>query len=280
MKKAIVGLFSETALHPGAEGTLGAIDLPVAREATTDFPVIPGTALKGAIRDKAENVWVEENRSKVSHIFGEPDQGGSIIFTDARLLLLPVRSLTSHYRWVTSPYILERFQRDLLFLGNNSCYNLPLSDLPPLSQGQAICSKGGKYFLEELSFESEQKAEECAVIADVISKLIFHSSGKKRLREQLVVVSDDDFKYLAKYSLPVNARNQLDDKTKTSENLWYEEIIPPDTLLYTLFVERVNNDSLKDLRELFNNNPYLQVGGNETVGQGWCIISWVGEGEN
>jgi CRISPR/Cas system CMR subunit Cmr4 (Cas7 group RAMP superfamily) len=34
-------------------------------------------------------------------------------FADARLLLLPVRSLAGTFAWVTSPYVLRRFARDV-----------------------------------------------------------------------------------------------------------------------------------------------------------------------
>ena len=117
MKGALIGLLAETSLHPGSEATGGVIDLPVAREGPTGFPVINGSSLKGALRDKAELLW---DVSQVEAVFGKPDGAGGVAGTDARLLLLPVRSLTSHYRWVTSPFLLERFQRDCALVGSVS----------------------------------------------------------------------------------------------------------------------------------------------------------------
>ena len=76
-----------------------------------------------------------------------------------------------------------------------------------------------------------------------------------------------------RYGLPIQARNQLDTETKKSENLWYEESLPPDTLMYALVVERTGG-ALSALSLLFPpGQAYLQAGGNETVGQGWFAVT-------
>ena len=59
MKPAVLGLLAETPIHPGAGRGMGVVDLPVAREAGTHYPVLVGSCLKGALRDKAEPVRVE-----------------------------------------------------------------------------------------------------------------------------------------------------------------------------------------------------------------------------
>src|SRR5271157_5700625 len=48
---AILGLHAQTSLHPGSGTALGVIDLPVQRERHTLWPTIPGSALKGILRD-------------------------------------------------------------------------------------------------------------------------------------------------------------------------------------------------------------------------------------
>lgn len=282
MKSAVIGLLAETGLHPGSEAGSGAIDLPVAREAVTGYPVIPGSSLKGALREKAERLWGAQD-SRVFQVFGKQDGAGGVAVTDARLLLLPVRSLTSHYKWVTCPYILERFERDMRLAG----LKVQLG-VPRLQRGEMISSNTEPVFLEELSFAPKPNAAEpnggiIKRAAQEIAKLInqeTHKSVSDRLVEQLVICSDDDFRYFARYGLEVNARNVLDDKTKTSENLWYEEVIPPDAVFYAILLARVDKeDSLAQLKEIFRDKPYLQVGGNETVGQGWCAVTWLdGEG--
>src|SRR4051794_4247895 len=44
-------LHAQTGLHPGSGTALGAVDLPVQRERHTQWPTIPGSALKGILRD-------------------------------------------------------------------------------------------------------------------------------------------------------------------------------------------------------------------------------------
>src|SRR5947208_12166768 len=45
-------LHAQTGLHPGSGTALGTVDLPVQRERHTGWPTIPGSALKGILRDR------------------------------------------------------------------------------------------------------------------------------------------------------------------------------------------------------------------------------------
>jgi len=266
VETAIIGLLAETSLHPGTEGSTGAIDLPVAREAATRYPVIVGSSLKGALRDLARQVWTGND---LNDVFGKQENAGAFAVTDARLLLLPVRSLTGHYRWVTCPYVLQRYRRDRLLANLESA----LAPSDP-GRGRLLSRGAGKLFLEELSFECV--TTDLSDIIREIAPLVSHQSVSERLADQTVIVSDDEFTYFATNSLPVNARNVLDEETKTSENLWYEETLPPDTLFYACLLTRPGRASaLARLREMFATRPYLQVGGNETIGQGWCCVTWL-----
>ncbi len=272
MKNSLLGLLAETSLHPGVGQVIGAVDLPVAREKPTDYPVIVGSSLKGALRDRAEQVWgIEDERIK--RIFGEQDNAGAIAVTDARLLLLPVRSLSGHFKWVTCPYLLERYHRDLKLAGMLADFPLPQP-----GNGQAVMNQNqGQLFLEELSFDVV--VANLTTVVEAISPLIRHASVRERLLGGLVIVNDDEFAYFARYGLSVNARNVLDNGTKTSANLWYEESIPPDSLFYALLFNRSKKEVVLDeLKRIFIDRPYFQVGGNETVGQGWCAISWLASG--
>src|SRR6266700_1636720 len=102
-------------LHAGIGQGAGVIDLPIAREKATGLPFLPGSSLKGALKA----LCPDENTRK--RIFGADPTGSDtsndyaspIQFSDQRLLLLPVRSLAGTFAWVTSPYILRRFVRDL-----------------------------------------------------------------------------------------------------------------------------------------------------------------------
>jgi CRISPR-associated protein Cmr4 len=263
MNSALLGLLAETPIHPGCGRSMGVVDLPVAREAATDYPVIVGSSLKGALRDKAKAVIP----AAVDGRFGSPDQAGDLLVADARLLLLPVRSLTGSYRWTTCPHLLERFRRDLARAG--------LTSLPPavsLERGSALTQGSGHLFLEERQFRI--KAAPDAALVSAIQPLLAHEASRQRLAAQIAVLHDDDFAWFARYGLAIQARNVLEEGgTKKSVGLWYEETLPPDTLMYTLVLGR-QADSIASLQTLFPAEAaYLQAGGNETVGQGWFAVT-------
>ena len=275
MKADIIGLLSETSMHPGSESSTGVVDLPIAREITTAYPVITGSSLKGAFRESFEDRMDKKETDKV---FGEQNRAGDISISDGRILLLPVRTLIGHYKWVTCPYILDRLFRDLKLAG----YKIEEVKIPEIKQGKALYhGTDEEIFLEEITFTHQESEDLLGKLTKIIKPLLYHKSLKDRLLDQLVIISDDEFVYFAKYGLEVRARNRLSSETKTSENLWYEECLPPDTLFYTLFLCRSGKEaSLEKLQEAFLEKPYIQIGGNETIGQGWCVLSrWEEGGE-
>ena len=280
MKTHLYGLLAESPIHPGAGQSSGFVDLPVAREAATDYPVIVGSSVKGAFLGAGRDR--EMNPDDLRFLFGsaeivDGDSGGAggLLVSDARLLLLPVRSLTSHFMWVTCPHLIERYLRDC----RRSEVSVPETGFDFRSvkgDGDTLPKYRGAYgkrlFLEERQFEY---AGDLAGLTTLLKPLILHGNRpdvRSRLDDQLVVVSDDSFAWFARYGLSVNARNVLDEHTKTSKNLWYEETLPPDSLFYLLLAER-SDGALEKVQRLFDRRPYLQVGGNETVGHGWFAVS-------
>ncbi|MAD38633.1 MAG: type III-B CRISPR module RAMP protein Cmr4 [Tistrella sp.] len=264
MSDVMFGLLAETFLHPGSGQSDGAIDLKVAREAVTGYPYIPGSAVKGALR--AAMCDGGEQKTRVDAAFGQVDGAGSVLVSDARLLLLPVRSLTRAYLWLTCPLILERLRRDLERAG------LQAGDVPTLKvdHGKALTDIAGRIFLEDRLFEADISKLPPA-IPEVIGRLIADDGARGRLSDQLCIIADDDFRWFAENALPVQARNVLDTATKASNNLWYEESLPPDTLLYMTLTARgsADGDGRTVVADFIEGQKFLQFGGNETVGQGW-----------
>src|SRR4051794_20213005 len=114
-------LHAQTGLHPGSGTALGTVDLPVQRERHTQWPTIPGSALKGILRDACrekakegyqddgEDVAKDRRRSRrrkaneddpqLNAAFGPGKvddsnaYAGALSLTDARILAFPVRSL-------------------------------------------------------------------------------------------------------------------------------------------------------------------------------------------
>ena len=261
MKTFVLGLLAETSIHPGTGRGLGVVDLPAAREAVTDYPVLVGSSLKGALLDKARTTEAVDANA----CFGSQERAGDLLVSDARLLLLPVRSLTGSYRWATCPHLIERYRRDLRRAGLDAPAAAP--DVKP---GSVSAEGKGYLFLEERQFSISDKPS--SQLADSIKPLLLHQEAQNRLPDQIAVLHDDDFAWFARYGLAVQARNVLDSKTKQSKNLWYEETLPPDTVMYAVVMGR-NDDAVGALDLLFpESDPYLQAGGNETIGHGWFAV--------
>lgn len=289
MKTAFLGLHAETSIHAGAGAALDAVDLPIQRENHTGWPCVFGSAVKGALRSAA--VARQIASGQIHSIFGPEttnasDYAGALLVGDARLLLLPVRSLTGHFKWITCPAVLQRLQRDasrLQIAGFD--YTIPE---PKLTEGsdapRAIGCKGNDaLYMEEYRFEVS--AENLHSVITAIAKLSGISGIENALVEQLVIVCNDDFSFLCRNATAITPHIAIESETKTVKGgaLWYEETLPPETLLYTTLAADADRSKDKMLsaeavlnivtNDLFGKNPYLQLGGNETVGMGWCKVA-------
>ena len=102
-----------TPLHVGCGQDVGVVDLPVIRERTTGYPFIPGSGIRGSLRD-----YFRTNRNDLTNKFFGPESGdtdneyaGCISIHDAKLLFYPVRSNRYVFLWITWPSVLERYNR-------------------------------------------------------------------------------------------------------------------------------------------------------------------------
>ena len=288
---ALLGLWAETSIHAGAGSAVDGVDLPIQREDHSGWPCVFGSAVKGALRAKAEDKWVKNDSVRL--VFG-PDSdsdkasehAGALMVGDARLLLLPVRSLTGHFKWVTCPALLERLKRDAQRLGLHLDFAVPgITDAETVMQ---VKESTVDLFLEEYRFKVHAEA-----LDDLINSLSQISGIETTaLTEQLVIVDNDTFSYLSQYTTPVTAHIAIDNEKKIVKRgaLWYEETLPPETVFYcALGANRARDMNteiqgqwqaeaiLKSITEtLFAQSPYLQLGGNETVGMGWCKVTVTG----
>ena len=281
----MLGLIAQTSIHAGTGSAVGAVDLPIQREGHSGWPCIFGASVKGAIRAKAYHTLKPFEPETFLAIFGDSNandaHAGSMSVGDARLLLLPVRSLTSAFKWVTCPAVLQRLKRDYQLLGQSLDLNVPTID----GDTQALWMQADNaLFLEEYRFAA--KKYNLDKIADSIANLLAREDFAKSLKEQLVIVSDDMFTYLANQATPVNAHIAIKDdgsKTVATGALWYEETLPPETVLYVpmmiqasrrnkVFMQPV--EILETLKSTVfaGASQWLQLGGNETVGMGWCQV--------
>lgn len=298
MNNMIMSMVAQTSIHAGAGQALSVIDLPIQRESHTQHPVIFGSSLKGALRYRASQVMTkstdkEENKSNnkdlLFTVFGPDTQGaqdnshtGAIMVSDARLLLLPIRSLNGYFKWVTCPALLRRYDNDRNRAGLDKL-NLTVE---PFTDSEVLVSLAdtSTLFLEEYALSPKSDN----VVNKWIEVLASDTSlSEQVLTDQLAIVTDDMFSFLAQSATQINAHIALDEnKTVKKGALWYEETLPPETVMYSLIMctnsrrsgTSINSDAVAEVltsQVLPEDNCYLQVGGNETVGMGWFQVSFI-----
>jgi len=253
-QKQVLTLHLLTPLHVGSGTSSSYVDLPVAREKHTDFPIIPASGIKGVFRDLAERKNLGDKIVEI--IFGpEPGKGGEnfascISFTDAKILLFPVRSVRGVFAWITSPYVLRRFQDELRSLGCSVDINAPSVDDSKVvicgNNNSQLTIDNNKVALEEFVFEvvNEQNADD---IVNWLEK--FLPSLKDNLKQRLAIVSDNIFRDFVKYAVEIRTRIRIDQTTGTVATgaLFTIELVPAEAVFYSF---------------LFFHNPFLGVSGN------------------
>lgn len=287
-----LGLYTETPLHCGAESGAGYVDLPIQRERHTYYPVIPGSTVKGVLRDEMKPAD-RLGPKRVQEVFGSDERDnaspGSVSFGDALLVAFPVRSSGAPFHWVTCPFVLERAFRAL-----GDGVEVPKTAAKP---GKAWGRKKGTVLLEELRLEVEPlddffSGADGSGLARLLALLPPEEAGFGHTREvfpdRLLVVRDEDFKELVEVGTEILTRIKLNDlgttttvdKKKAEElgiedregNLFVEEVVPPETLfLCTLRNGAAATDLVEQLRKL----GVLRLGGDETIGRGLTHLRWV-----
>jgi CRISPR-associated protein Cmr4 len=252
--------------------------------------VIPSSTIKGVLRD-AFRRQTEKKGQEADHdphlvaAFGPPsgDSGkhaGALCFTDGRVLGFPVRSLRGVFAWITCPAVLERLSRDLrLGNGQSSFPAIPTLGKNETYGGDALRIGGdkAKIILEE--FEFTRKGEATPIAAWIAEHALRDEDTKKRLKQHLAILHDDDFTHFVRHATEIVARVGLDYERKTVRQgaLFYQELLPAETLFYSLVLasasrkEEVPLDGGRMMDYLKERlPPLLQIGGDETIGKGLC----------
>ncbi|MDW8104663.1 MAG: type III-B CRISPR module RAMP protein Cmr4, partial [Armatimonadota bacterium] len=271
-------LHALTPVHSGTGQAVAVVDLPIAREKATGWPVIPASSLKGVLRDALKR---EGNGDWVERAFGkdvrgeEQGEAGALCFTDQRILCLAVRSYYGTFAYATCPLVLRRFVRDMQALGIEA----PFETVPQGADGMSslvpngsVLVRGGKLYLEDLDLSAKEDGE-TAKIAQALATVLF-SDHPPAFTGRFVVVSDEVFNFLCEAAIEVVARVRLKDDTKTVESgaLWYEEAVPAESLFSGAVL--VSDHYRKDVAGLWKDfTPSLvQIGGDSTVGRGLCRV--------
>lgn len=288
-----------TPLHVGSGKGVGFIDLPIMREKVTNWPLVPGSAVKGVMRDyfdqKKDDKRGDERtgfEKLINVAFGKPEDesgnanSGSLIFTDSRIVCLPVRSLYGTFAYVTCPMVLERLKRDLTAAGYNGVYESPEpKEIEAFHTPESKLIADGKVFFEDLDFEARQDNDMTNNWAEMLAKAIFPGETKWQsiFKERFAIISDNSFNFLSETGTEVAAHIRIDDDRKIVAKgaLWYEEALPVETILAGIvWCDRVyggNGFNQEKILDTFcrDSVPGLQIGGKATVGKGRarCIFT-------
>jgi CRISPR-associated protein Cmr4 len=280
-------------VHMGTGASTGGIDLPLAREPGTHWPVVPGSGLKGVLRSSE----LQLTSGDLTWLFGpawdtsDRDQG-ALMFSDLRLLCLPVRSYSGGWAWVTSPAALAAYRGE-------ARWGLPAAQLPPDVPAEpgvqsAVCTSPKSplladkaVFLHDLRFDAAAAAPLAAKAvmdwADHIGAHVFPGAEAQRERElfaaRMLLVSEAAFAYLSKVAMDVRTRVRLvERKAVASSGPWLEESLPVETVLWgsvaadavqkTDNVTRSAQQAIETFSRAVGVERRLQIGGKATVGRG------------
>ena len=285
LEKLVVTMYAESQIHAGKGMDVGIVDLPIQRERTTGFPIIQG--IKGSLR---ANLKFGEETEKL--IFGsdpsvsDESTPGQIAFSEAKILLFPVRHHEKLFVWVTSPLVLIRFLREI---GKEKLIN-EIKGLNINDSTAFVIEKGQtKIMLEDFEFEAVENGR-LKEIAEIISKNVATVDYiKDKLKTDVVLVNDKIFSAIVETMTEIIPRIRIDKNTGTVATgaLWYEEYLPQDTVMYfvarkTLYgngkAQETGNTNIIDIIEKLENavdNAVINIGGKETVGKGLVALKVV-----
>jgi CRISPR-associated protein Cmr4 len=285
-------IYTETSLHAGTGATVSVVDLPIQRERTTQYPLVQGSGVKGALRQTITHQLGEERKHEVEMVFGPDtnngdDHAGAVSIGDARIVLFPVRSLMGVFAYITCPYVLARISRDVP--------NFPALSRKP-SESQALVTKtthvadskqNGKVVLEEFSFDALDDSDVTSIanwfVNHALPNTPIYQYWRDNLPSKLVILPDNAFTDFVINSTEITTRVKIEPAKKTVKKgaLWTQESLPADTLLMSKIVIYKSRNSVEVLPQQIadwlrdtNNLPErIQIGGDETTGQGFVALN-------
>lgn len=256
-----------TNLHMGSgEANFNFIDNQVQRDPITEYPNMHPSGIKGALREFFDGI---ESKEYVREIFGsentekEDNKQGEVSFIEGKLLSIPVRSnKKSYFMGTTIEIIKEYVEFSKLFGKNTENLKEIKEELKKIEKklsekNRKICVIGSQeeglliesFENDEIGFYQED---------DILSKVL----GIK----DIVILKEEIFKDEISRRLPVIARNCLENGV--SKNLWYEEVVPRESVFYTGIVNSQNTEKFEDFCRKLEDN-LIQIGANATIGYGF-----------
>jgi CRISPR-associated protein Cmr4 len=252
MERITLSLLAETAVHVGDPDDDGPDRLQRRREDAPRAPEIAASTVRGALAAAARTVFGPDDE--------RVDAVASLRVADARAVLVPLRSLSCNYAWISCPALLV----DLAGAEENTP--------PEPGPQEAVTSIDDEVlYVEELHFEKVDALDETWLA--ILAAFVPDESVRARLGAQIAVLCDEDFDWLMQHGFPVQARARLDANGRPRA-VWHEELIPPDSL-FGVELTAETTDALDALDALVAERDVLRVGANASIGQGWMRMQRV-----
>lgn len=260
-------------IHAGTGHAVDVIDLPIARQRATGVPFVPGSSIKGVLRESHRTT----DRADIWRaVFGPDterasDHAGALVVGDALLLALPVRSFKGTFAWVTSPLLLELAQRDL----GGSLAIPTLTATGALVGDGSVCMYGKVLLLEDLDLAATRDPLATDWATWLGARLY---PGKDLVEKRLAIVDDETMTFLWETRTQLDARVSIDATGTVKDGaLWIEESLPAESVLIGLAAaepSRFDRVKMKDAEILAHaiTDRSLQVGGKASVGRGRCRL--------
>jgi CRISPR-associated protein Cmr4 len=231
------------------------------------FPDIKWEDIDTTIQESIEKITdiIYPKIQNLAEIFGSQNKRGNLSITDSKILFFPVKSLKGVFAYITCPLVLKRYAEDLSL-------KLDLSAITPTEGREVYVSfesvlvlEDNKVILEEFEFESKSINLDC-----LLRNLKLPVRLKNEILPRIAIVDDDTFSYFVQNFTEVVNRIKVNPETGTVENgnLWTEEYLPTESILYSLWFESGNID----YSYLPSPGEILNIGGDQTVGKGFVQL--------
>jgi len=287
MQARLFHLHALSALHCGTGQSVGVVDLPIARARATNLPLVPGSSIRGVLREELTPKLDGDGKEAtlVKTLFGpseiRSDQeafAGALAIGDGQLLALPVRALAGILCYITAPFILGRYTRDRA-MARLASPTVPASvtDGTALVPPNPVNRSGGTLVLEDLDLTATD-SDEAKSWAETIATAIHPADTAARddIVSRFAIVPNDVLSFLSETATEVRARIAIDDETGVVKKgaLWYEENLPAETILWGVYAvsgsmhEEDKRSAAELARLLPKSGTLLQLGGKAGVGRG------------
>ena len=275
-------------LHAGTGQSADIIDLPIARMRSTGIPFVPGSSLKGVLRDACRTRASKAlSENELLAVFGPPSadadkHAGALAVGDARLLLLPVRSFHGTFAYVTSPLLLELARRDLEDAPAVPVVKGPLAAVVSLEASRLVHGVDKTIFLQDVDLPAREMGEVGKWASFLARHVAIDPGNPESFTGRFTVVDDETMTLLWETGTQLDTRVRIDDESKTVARgaLWIEESLPPETVLVGRLVadrsrspgSNLDSEAVASAVLPGGEVLHLQVGGKATIGRGVCRV--------